>query len=434
MGLSSRVDTEKWRVIKNRDFLFLIVGRTGSGFGGRLMTIPVLWWALDEFGAGIAGLVMVGELVATVLTKPAGGVIVDRIDKRRAMVFADLFGGVATAVIAGLVFLSQLNVWLVVALFVTTSLASAIVSPATRGLIQTVLDEEEFTAGNSVYSTLMNVVALAAPAVSGVLVAFFPYWVVFAINAASFLLAAGVEVFIQSETETIDRDEDDDQSFVADARAGIDYLTSNPRLRRMIVAGLSINFFFNPLLFIGPALVKANGYGATFAGVVESIIAGGSLLGGAALLVLPEGETANAWETELFVTYAGVGAVFLLGSVFVGLTTALFLPVLYFVLFFSSVGGAVADVKNDAIVQSDADQEKIGRVFSMMRTVNNVATAAALAAAGIAVELFSASAVFFVLAAGVILTVVVLGRRHVYAYATGSVVTEDGRIVAPTSD
>lgn len=427
MGLS--IDGEKWRVLTKRDFFLLTFGRVGSTLGSNMFTIALMWWMLENRGAGSAGIVTALTLAGTVVLRPLGGVVVDRIDRRRSLVGADAFGAVFVGVLAVGAALGSLGFGYFVAAIAATSLTSAVVTPATRSLISEVLTEEEFTAGNSALSSLSNIASLVGPGLAGALLAVFSYELVFALNAASFGLAAIAELLMRT-TSTEAVTEENDTSFLSDLREGFEYVVGDSRIRRITVAATAVNFFGTPMLLIGPALIERNGYSAFYAGLTETLFAVGAILAGIALMIVAETDSVDVWETELFGGLALVGGVFAVGAAVVFVAPGVILPVVLAVVLLVSIGAGVADIKSDSIVQASAPEAQMGRVFGLMKTAGNVAMPVSIAATGFVLEIAGAVEIFLVLSAGVVFTVVAVGYKQVYALVTRNAITSDGEIVS----
>lgn len=423
------IDRDKWRVLLKRDFFLLTFGRVGSTLGSKVFTIALMWWMLEKNGAASAGLVTALTLVGAIVLRPLGGVFVDRIDRRRSLVVADAFGAVFVGILAVAAVFGSLGYAHFVVAIVATSLTGAIIAPATRSLISEVLDDDELTAGNSVINSLGNVASLAGPGVAGALLAVLSYEVVFVLNAASFGLAAVAELFIgttSSESVT----EDNDDGVLTDLREGFEYISGDRRIRRMVVAAAAVNFFTTPLLLIGPALIEQNGYSAFYAGVTQSLFAGGAVVAGVVLVVVAESDSVDVWETELFGGLAFVGGVFLFGAVAVSLRPALLLPAVLGVVLLVSVGSGIADIKSTSIVQASAPDEQMGRTFSVLKTIGNVAMPVSIALSGFIVESGQAESIFLVLAAGVSLTILAVGHKQLYAFVTRKAVSSSGEIIS----
>lgn len=421
------LDDEKWKVLKKRNFALLATGRAGSGLGSSIFGIATMWWLLENLGPSSAGVISGLTVVGIVILRPVGGVFVDRVDRRRSLVAADAFGAVFVGVLAAATVLGNLRFEHFVLAVAGTSLSSAIISPATRSLIPEILDEDEYTAANSVMSTISNVSSLGGPALAGVLLALFSYELVFALNAASYVVAAVAEFFITTTSDERVTD-DDDEPFLSELGEGLDSVLENGRIRRIAFSATLLNFFASPVLLVGPALIERNGYSAFYAGLTETLFAVGTIVAGFALMILPERDSPAVWETEAFGAMALTGVIFGVAGIGVLLFPDALLPILLGAVLLSSFTSGIDDIKGDSIIQASAPDEKLGRIFGIMRTFGNVAMPLSLAATGFALEHFDAVGIFALLSSGTLVTVLIFGHKPVWALLTGRIVDGGGNV------
>src|SRR4029077_18157880 len=79
----------------NRNFRLLYIGQTISQLGDWFNSVAVFALLLDLTGSATAvAWMMIVQLLPVALVGPMAGVIVDRVDRRRVMIGADLLRGV----------------------------------------------------------------------------------------------------------------------------------------------------------------------------------------------------------------------------------------------------------------------------------------------------------------------------------------------------
>src|ERR1700676_1912232 len=98
--------------LRHRDFALLWSGQSVSLVGDGIYTVALALETLRIDNHPFAlSLVLAARLLPTVLLLVAGGVVVDRIPRRFAMVASDSIRGIAVATIAVLVALGSLQIW-----------------------------------------------------------------------------------------------------------------------------------------------------------------------------------------------------------------------------------------------------------------------------------------------------------------------------------
>src|SRR5207302_3669146 len=103
--------------LKHRDFRVLWTGMAVSLVGDGIFLIAVAWESYVLWNAPAAlSIVGIGMTVPTVVFLLLGGVLSDRHDRRRLMLWADVVRALAVACLAVLVFTGALRLWELVAL------------------------------------------------------------------------------------------------------------------------------------------------------------------------------------------------------------------------------------------------------------------------------------------------------------------------------
>src|SRR5262249_29535210 len=123
-----------------------------------------------------------------VLLGSLAGVFVDRWDRRRTMIVANLLLALALAPL--LLVRSADRVWIVYAVSFAANGLDQFVAPAQNALLPSLVGEEHLVPANSLTSLSANLARLGGPALGGVVAATFGLTGVVLADAASFLIAA----------------------------------------------------------------------------------------------------------------------------------------------------------------------------------------------------------------------------------------------------
>jgi MFS family permease len=176
--------------LKIADFRFLFAGNLISGLGSWLLVVAVPYQVFRLTGSTAAtGLTLAAESVPALLVGPVAGVFVDRWDRRRLMITADLLRAVA---VAGILLADRPDrlVWLYLAL-VTENLGTVFFRPAARARVPAVVGTgPELVSANSLLALNNGIVGLVGPPLGAVLLSLFGLsWLVL-LDVASYLLSA----------------------------------------------------------------------------------------------------------------------------------------------------------------------------------------------------------------------------------------------------
>ena len=228
-------DVEPLRV--SREFRLLWTGQLISQAGSavRLVAVPYQVYLLTEssLAVGLLGLFSAIPLITLSLW---GGVIADRVDRRRMLLATN---ACLAAVSIALALSTQLGVASVPVLYALTAVGSgfsALDAPARSALVPTLVERRLIPASMALSQTQFQVAAVIGPALAGVLIARFGLAPAYWIDAATFTVGI-VAVFLMRVPRR-----DDLVVHAAPIRAltdGLRFLWSRP----LILTTMLVDFF-----------------------------------------------------------------------------------------------------------------------------------------------------------------------------------------------
>ena len=162
-----------------------------SRLGDSLYRIALAWWVLEKTGSAVAmSAVLICSMLPLILFVLIGGMVVDRVDRKKLMIFSDVLRGLAVAVIAWLAFAKLLEVWHIYLLSIIFGMVDAFFQPAYAALVPEVVVEEDLPSANSLTSMSAQITGVIGPAIGAAIVAFGGTPLAFALDAASFVISA----------------------------------------------------------------------------------------------------------------------------------------------------------------------------------------------------------------------------------------------------
>jgi predicted MFS family arabinose efflux permease len=181
--------------LRHRDFALLWSGGLIALAGDYILITALPFFIYSLTGSALAaGLMFVCYMAPSILFGSVAGVFVDRWNRKRTMVIANLLR--AAALLPLLFVRSPEWVWVIyVALFVQTSI-SLFFSPAENALLPTLVGEEHLPAANSLNALNDSLARLLGPAVGGMLLGLLGIGGVTLTNVTTYLLAAGMIALI----------------------------------------------------------------------------------------------------------------------------------------------------------------------------------------------------------------------------------------------
>ncbi|HTU79906.1 MAG TPA: MFS transporter [Solirubrobacteraceae bacterium] len=165
-----------------------IAGQSVSLIGTWMQMAAQSWLVLSiTRSATLLGVIVALQTLPVLVLGPYGGVVADRVDKRKLMFALQAAMGVQALVLGVLTVAGAVRLWEIGALAALLGLNNAFENPARQAFMLEMVGAESLRNAVSLNSVLVNVARVIGPAVAGVLIATVGEGPCFLANAASFL-------------------------------------------------------------------------------------------------------------------------------------------------------------------------------------------------------------------------------------------------------
>ena len=178
----------------SRDFRLLWSASTISLLGDGVWYVAIGWQTLALSNSATAlAVVWLAFTLPHIAMLLFGGVLSDRLPRRRVLLGANIVSGIFVASIAALSLAGVLSVWKLLILVAGYGASEAVFGPAYGAIVPELVDREVLTQANSL-NQLNRPLALrlAGPALGGLLVNSFGVGTAFALDAGTFAISAAI--------------------------------------------------------------------------------------------------------------------------------------------------------------------------------------------------------------------------------------------------
>jgi MFS family permease len=346
----------------NRDFRLLFIGQMISQLGDWFNTVAVFALLLDLTGSATAvAWMLIVQFLPIALIGPMAGVVVDRVNRRRLMIGADVVRGV---LILGLLLVRRADqVWIAYLVMALTVSASAFFEPARTATIPSVTSADELMPANAASSAMWSAMLAIGASVGGLVTAFAGRDMAFIVNAASFFASA---VFIgQTRYDATPAPGPRPQGFAAltglwDLIEGFRYLRRHTHVAALMFVKFGWGIAGGVLLLLtifGQRIFPVGGSTAAGIGVLYGARGIGAGLGPITLRWIL-GQTPGALRRTIGPAY------FMVGAFYVLLAFAPTLPVAAAAVLCAHFGGSILWVFSTVLLQMEVPDRFRGRVFA----------------------------------------------------------------------
>jgi len=165
-----------------------LAGQSISLVGTWMQMAAQAWLVLSlSHSPTTLGAIVAAQTLPILLLCPYGGVVADRVDKRRLMIVLQSLMGLQALVLGLLAITGEIRVWQIAVLAALLGLNSAFENPARQSFMLEMVGTRSLRNAVTLNSVTVNVARTLGPAVAGLLIATVGEGVCFLINAASFV-------------------------------------------------------------------------------------------------------------------------------------------------------------------------------------------------------------------------------------------------------
>ncbi len=349
-------------------------GQVVSNLGSAMTGFGLGIWVYQETGSAtqLAFIVLASRL-PTLFVSPFAGALVDRWDRRWAMVLSDGGAAVGTLAIMILLLTNSLELWHLYLALAVSGVFSAFQFPAYGAAVTLMVDKDQYARASGFVQLAGSVGRIVAPAAAAAIVVFSGLTPLFVIDFLTFLVAVGTLVIVHFPSHApTERQGRGVMGLLREARLGLDFVLERRALLILMLSFVMVNFAFafQSVLLI-PLLLETTT--EQIAGWVVSLAAAAVVVGSLVLGVWggPRNRIAGVY-VPIFAMGVGLSLIGLRPSVLLIITGILLMNGTH----------PIAGGSSQAIWQSKVPPNLQGRVFAIRQVSAIIASPPAFLFAG----------------------------------------------------
>jgi MFS family permease len=267
--------------LSNRNYRLFFIGQLVSVCGNWMQTVAQAFLVLQLTTSGtVLGLTIGARFAPMFLFGPWGGLIADRVDKRRILYVTQALSGLLALVFGLLVSAHAIEIWMVYVLAAALGFVNVFDNPARQSMISELVPLDQLRNAVTLNSVTVNMARIFGAALGGAVTAGLGLAVCFDLNAASFL--AVLATLAMMSTDQMSRPVRESRQ-KGQIRAGLRYVRGTPALLVPLVMIAVIGTLAWEFQVSLPLLAKNTFHGdAGPYGVMASIMGIGAVIGGLA--------------------------------------------------------------------------------------------------------------------------------------------------------
>jgi MFS family permease len=343
------------RALRARNYRLFFSGQSISLIGTWMTRIATSWLVYRLTGSAVLlGIVGFANQIPTFLLGPIAGVLVDRWDRHRTLIFTQALSMVQSLALAALALSGVVKIWEIIVLAVLQGVINAFDMPARQSfVIQMVEKRDDLGNAIALNGSMVNSASLVGPAIAGAVIAAVGEGYCFLIDGLSYI---AVIISLTSMRITVPQVRRPQREVMHELKEGWQYVRGSLPIRSILLNLGLVSMFGMPYSVLMPIFAAEILHGGpNTLGFLMSAVGVGALVGTVSLTLR---KSIIGLGKRIVVATAICGG----ALIAFGLSHVLWLSVL--ILPFIGFGLMQQMAPSNTILQTIVHDEKRGRVMS----------------------------------------------------------------------
>nr|WP_035796473.1 MFS transporter [Clostridium akagii] len=239
---------------QKKNISLLMLSKFISVIGTQMQEFALSLYVLSLYVLKVTGSATLFASVLAVAIIPQlilgifAGVLADWYDRKKIIVFLDLFNGVVVGVFTIIFLLTgSLSIYKIYGLVILLSVITAFYGPAIGTIIPSIVEKDKLIDANSISSFISNLSTLIGPVLGAMLFGFYGIFIILVANAFSFIFAGILEMFISIPKSNNKPENVNFKAFRNDFIAGLIFIKNGKFILTVVIVAVIVNFTMAPL-------------------------------------------------------------------------------------------------------------------------------------------------------------------------------------------
>ena len=275
--------TSPWSPLRNALFRSLWIATIVSNVGTWMQDVGAGWLmtSLSSSPSMVALIEAADSFPVMLLALPAGA-LADIVDRRRLLIAVQVYLMIVAGALGILTWMELVSAWALVGFTFFLGVGAAMMMPAWAAIVPDLVSANDMPAAVALNSIAINVSRAIGPAIAGVLVAAVGPWLVFGLNALSYV--GILAVLLRWRREHV-KSSLPAERFLSAVRVGMRFVMHTRDLQMVLIRGSAFFVFAAATWSLFPLIVRRElGQGPEIYGLLLTCIGIGAVTGA---MVLP---------------------------------------------------------------------------------------------------------------------------------------------------
>jgi MFS family permease len=245
-----------FRSLQYRNYRLFFSGQSISLIGTWMQRIAMPWLVYHMTGSAfLLGVVGFAGQIPTFLLSPLAGVLTDRWNRYRVLLFSQVFAMIQAGILAWLSLAGTIQVWQIVLLSVVLGCINAFDTPARHSFLIDMVEKKE-DLGNAIAlnSLMFNGARLIGPSVAGIMLASTGEGICFLLNAVSYIFV--IYSLVMMKIRNREQQTGKAAMLVKELKEGLEYTFGFPPIKHLILLLALVNLMGMSYTVLMPVFAK----------------------------------------------------------------------------------------------------------------------------------------------------------------------------------
>jgi len=249
---SSRSDfSHAWRALRHRNFRLFFGGQSISLIGTWMTSVATSWLVYRlSHSALLLGTVSFAGQIPSFLFAPLAGVLVDRVDRHKVLLWTQSLAMVQSLAMAALTLTHRINIPEILALSAFQGLINAFDMPGRQSfMVKMVEDRADLSNAIAINSSMVNTARLVGPSLAGMLIAATSEGWCFLVDGVSYIAVIASLAMMRLPRA---KEAQHESSMVEQLREGWNYVAGFAPLRNILLLFALLSLMGWPFIVLMP--------------------------------------------------------------------------------------------------------------------------------------------------------------------------------------
>ena len=267
-----------WAPLQTALFRNLWIATIVSNVGTWMQDVGAGWLMTSlSSSPSIVALVEAADSFPLMLLALPAGALADIVDRRRLLIFIQFYLLIVAGTLGILTLLDMMTAWMLLGFVFVLGVGNAVMLPAWSAIVPELVPHDEMPSAVALNSVAINAARAIGPAIAGVLVAAVGVWLVFVLNALSYvgILAVLLRWRREHHKSTLPA-----ERFLGAIRVGMRFVMHTHALQVVLIRGGAFFVFASATWSLFPLIVRRElGRGPEIYGLLLTCIGIGAVIG-----------------------------------------------------------------------------------------------------------------------------------------------------------